>query len=243
MHNKYQNKYRIDSNRLQFWDYSAPGKYFITICIAGRDEILGSIKHNENELSDYGEIVKSEFLKIPDYHIRAFLDEWIIMPNHVHCIITLDDYQKQDDDVGVIGAGVVAVTDDDGVVADDDGVVAVEKIHEFSLQLPQLPPPPFQSQPPLQSPPQSSNHTLSESEIKQYRKQRRKMLIPKILGKFKMQTSKQINILRNTPGEMNWQSNYHDHIIRNNDEYKRIKHYIINNPKNWDNDKFYNINN
>ena len=66
------------------------------------------------------------------------------------------------------------------------------------------------------------------------------MLIPKILGKFKMQTSKQINILRNTPGETNWQSNYHDHIIRNNDEYKRIKHYIINNPEEWDNDKFNN---
>ena len=66
------------------------------------------------------------------------------------------------------------------------------------------------------------------------------MLIPKILGKFKMQTSKQINILRNTPGETNWQSNYHDRIIRNNDEYKRIKHYIINNPEEWDNDKFNN---
>lgn len=227
MQNKYQNKYRIDSNRLQFWDYSSPGKYFITICIAGRDEILGSIKHNEIELSDYGEIVKSEFLKIPDYHTRAFLDEWIIMPNHVHCIITLDDYKKQDYDDGVIGAGGVAVA----VVA---VAVAVEKIHEFSLQ---SPPPPFQSSPQL------SNHIPSESEIKQYRKQRRKMLIPKILGKFKMQTSKQINILRNTPGETNWQSNYHDHIIRNNDEYKRIKHYIINNPEEWHNDKFHNINN
>jgi len=236
MQNKYQNKYRIDSNRLQFWDYSSPGKYFITICIAGRDEILGSIKHKKNELSDYGEIVKSEFLKIPDYHTRAFLDEWIIMPNHVHCIVTLGDYQKLDDDVGVIG-------------------VVVEKIHEFSLQSPpppfQSPPsqsqPPFQSPPPFQPPPQPfqsspqlSNHLPSESEIKQYRKQRRKMLIPKILGKFKMQTSKQINILRNTPGETNWQSNYHDHIIRNNDEYKRIKRYIINNPNDWDNDKFNN---
>ncbi|MCD4723506.1 MAG: hypothetical protein K8R63_01590 [Bacteroidales bacterium] len=220
MHNKYQNKYRIDSNRFQFWNYSAPGKYFITICIAGREEILGSIKHKKNELSDFGEIVKSEFLNIPNYHIRAFLDEWVIMPNHVHCIITLDDYQ--DDDDGTIG-------------------VVVEKIHEFSLQSP----PSFQlpSQQPFQSPPRLSNHIPSESEIKQYRKQRRKMLIPKILGKFKMQTSKQINILRNTPGETNWQSNYHDHIIRNNDEYKRIKHYIINNPKEWDNDKFYNINN
>ena len=37
-----------------------------------------------------------------------------------------------------------------------------------------------------------------------------------------------------------FQPNYHDHIIRNNAEYERIKKYIINNPLNWDKDKFYN---
>jgi REP element-mobilizing transposase RayT len=36
-----------------------------------------------------------------------------------------------------------------------------------------------------------------------------------------------------------WQSRYHDHIIRNDKSFKRIQDYIINNPKNWDNDKFY----
>jgi len=35
-----------------------------------------------------------------------------------------------------------------------------------------------------------------------------------------------------------WQPNYYDHIIRNDDEYKRIKNYIINNPKKWNDDKF-----
>jgi len=37
-----------------------------------------------------------------------------------------------------------------------------------------------------------------------------------------------------------WQSRFHDHIIRNNAEYQRIKNYIINNPQNWRGDKFYN---
>jgi REP element-mobilizing transposase RayT len=36
-----------------------------------------------------------------------------------------------------------------------------------------------------------------------------------------------------------WQPNYHDHIIRNEDEYWRIKNYIKNNPENWTNDKFH----
>lgn len=35
-----------------------------------------------------------------------------------------------------------------------------------------------------------------------------------------------------------WQINYHDHIIRSDEEYRRIKNYIMHNPKNWDEDKF-----
>ena len=64
------------------------------------------------------------------------------------------------------------------------------------------------------------------------------MIIPKICGKFQMLTSKHINQLRQTPGTKNWQANYHDHVVRNNGEYQRIKNYIINNPKKWDEDKF-----
>ncbi|MBC8487875.1 MAG: transposase [Bacteroidetes bacterium] len=65
------------------------------------------------------------------------------------------------------------------------------------------------------------------------------MLIPKIIGKFQMQTSKHINLLNDTPGNKIWQTGYHDHIIRNNDEYQCIKYYIRNNPKNWEEDTFY----
>ncbi len=56
------------------------------------------------------------------------------------------------------------------------------------------------------------------------------MLITKIMGKFKMQTSKQINIARNTAGRKNWQTDYDDRIIRNDAEYQSIVEYIRNNP-------------
>ena len=59
------------------------------------------------------------------------------------------------------------------------------------------------------------------------------MLITKIMGKFKMQTSKQINIARNTAGRKNWQTDYDDRIIRNDAEYQRIVEYIRNNPGEW----------
>jgi REP element-mobilizing transposase RayT len=75
-------------------------------------------------------------------------------------------------------------------------------------------------------------------DIKQYRRLRRKMLIPLLTGKFQMQTSKKFNILRNTPGKQNWQPSYHEHVIRDEQEYFRIRQYIINNPAKWEDDTF-----
>jgi len=207
----YQNKYRAESNRWQFWDYSAPGSYFITICVQGRKNILGRIENRKMILSNAGIIVSDYFTEIPTYHKRIVLDEWVIMPNHFHCIIILGDYDF-DNGVSVVGG-------DGNVENGDNGDVVVDKIHEFYLRCHQKSP--------------------SENDVKQYRKLRRKMLIPMIMGKFQMQTSKQINIINNTVGSKNWQHDYNDHVIRNNAEYQRIKHYIKNNPLNWKDDKFY----
>jgi len=63
--------------------------------------------------------------------------------------------------------------------------------------------------------------------------QRRKMLLPKIIGKFKMQSAKQINKIRNTPGIPVWQRNYYEHIIRHENKLNRIREYIVNNPLQW----------
>ena len=208
MSDKFQNKYHIPSNRWQIWDYSAPGSYFITICIEGRDEILGNVINSKMQLSEYGQIAASEFLNIPKYHKRIKLDRWVVMPDHVHCIITLG-----------------ALDYDNGVSAIGDNVVVVDKIHEFYL------------------PANTANATIATiNEIKQYRTLRRRMLIPKILGKYQMLTSKQMNILRNTPGRKNWQHDYNDHVIRNAEEYVKIDHYIINNPRKWGEDHFNKIN-
>ena len=59
------------------------------------------------------------------------------------------------------------------------------------------------------------------------------MGLSKLVGRFKMVSAKQINILRNTPGVPVWQRNYYEHIIRNESELNRIRKYIINNPLNW----------
>ncbi len=57
--------------------------------------------------------------------------------------------------------------------------------------------------------------------------------IGNIIGWFKYQTTKQINILWNTPGQHIWQRSYHDHIIRSEQDYHNICQYINENPMRW----------
>jgi REP element-mobilizing transposase RayT len=54
-----------------------------------------------------------------------------------------------------------------------------------------------------------------------------------IVAGFKSATSKQICGMRGTPGASVWQRNYHDRIVRDDDELNRIRQYIIDNPANW----------
>ena len=62
------------------------------------------------------------------------------------------------------------------------------------------------------------------------------MLLPKIIGRFKTLSAKQINQIRQTPGIPVWQRNYYEHIIRNDDELNRIREYIYDNPSKWTTD-------
>jgi len=68
---------------------------------------------------------------------------------------------------------------------------------------------------------------------------RRKMLLPKIIGYYKMNSAKQINHNRNVQGVSVWQRNYYEHIIRNENELWKIRKYIVTNPKNWKNDRYF----
>ncbi len=83
----YRNKYRIDSTRLKGWDYSSPGYYFITICTKDRECFFGEIIKEKMYLSEIGEIAHRYWAEIPNHFNNVVLDEFVIMPNHVHGII------------------------------------------------------------------------------------------------------------------------------------------------------------
>lgn len=87
---KFRNKYRIQSHRMPQWDYSGNGFYFITMVTQNRECNLGCIHKGKMEFSDFGKIVEDEWLKSFEIRNELFLDEYIVMPNHLHAIVILD---------------------------------------------------------------------------------------------------------------------------------------------------------
>jgi len=83
------NKYRIESTRLSGWDYSNNGFYFITICTKKHKNFFGKIKNGISCLNELGKIAEKEWIKTGDMRKDVILDEFVVMPNHFHCIIEL----------------------------------------------------------------------------------------------------------------------------------------------------------
>lgn len=75
--------------RLKGYDYSLPGKYFITICTINRECLLGEIRDGEIIMSPAGEIVRHEWLATSMVRPEIELDAFVIMPNHLHGIISI----------------------------------------------------------------------------------------------------------------------------------------------------------
>jgi REP element-mobilizing transposase RayT len=230
MPEKFENKYRIASHRKPGWDYSSNGMYFITLVTQNRVCNLGYVyrqpqtphthsttNHSYVQLSNFGKIVDAEWHKSFEIRNELLLDQYVIMPNHLHAIVLINNELMANDDV------VNEITDD---VNDDDD--DVETHGRASLQ----------SQPqPQQSKSQSSQpfYRLPKS-------------ISSFLAGFKSAVNSKIddyideNDLDMPKYNRNnhfFQPNYHDHIIRDEQSYKRISEYIINNPAKWANDKFH----
>ena len=190
---KYQNKYRIQFARLQGYDYTQEGLYFITICTHNREHYFGEIIDKKMQLSNIGVLADVFWYEIKNHTKNVELHQFVVMPNHVHGVLEI--VGKRDD-----------VSDDTNVDTDVDTSVetmhVVETMHASSLQ--QISPKPGS--------------------------------VSRIIGAYKSAVTKHAHRLGY---DFEWQSRFYDHIIRNNSDFKRIENYIINNPQNWTEDKFY----
>ena len=195
MPDKFKNRYRIPSARLSSWNYSSNGSYFITICTKNREHYFGEIIDTKMKLSEIGAFANTCWSNIPNHFPHFYLDEFVVMPNHVH------------------------------------GIVMIEKPYIDNNSLPRV---------------VETGHALSlrKADTKEVEEKPRhprygnqgRNTISSMVGSFKSAVTKCCNENKMRFG---WQTRFHDHIIRNSDEFYSIRNYIINNPANWKDDKFY----
>ena len=158
-------------NRLQDYDYSQNGAYFITICTKKRHEILCNIVDSRDagaqiQLTEYGKIVDEYIKMISKKYPTTRVDAYIIMPDHIHMVIT--------------------------IVGDGSAV------------------------------PQKNQGRANPAPT-----------IGNIIGWFKYVTTKIIANHWDASDNRLWQRSYHDHVIRNAEEYRAICQYIADNPARW----------
>lgn len=78
------------SIRLQGYDYTQPGAYFVTVITRQRTCLFGEVVNGEMKLSDLGQIADECWRAIPDHFPFVELGVHVVMPNHVHGIIMID---------------------------------------------------------------------------------------------------------------------------------------------------------
>ena len=153
---------RRSSLRHAGWDYGSDGWYFVTIVVHDRVRCLSQIADDaEVLLTSIGRIVEDELLKTPMIRSYVQLDEYVIMPDHLHIILVINRGDAVQDDQrhwkpGCLGA---------------------------------------------------------------------------IISRFKEACTKRIR--REIDADFQWHRNYNDRVIRDEDELKRIREYIQNNPARW----------
>jgi REP element-mobilizing transposase RayT len=79
------------SIRLKEYDYSQAGEYFVKICTQNHECKFGNIVNGEMHLNDFGMVVEDCWKGIPLHFKNVELDEYIIMPNHLHGILILNE--------------------------------------------------------------------------------------------------------------------------------------------------------
>ena len=88
---KYKNRYRIPSARAAWHDYMG-GAYFVTICTKDREFYFGKIEDDEMHLSEIGRYVDEQFRDVSSNYPYAVIPSYVVMPNHIHAIVIIDDH-------------------------------------------------------------------------------------------------------------------------------------------------------
>ncbi len=97
------------SIRLTGYDYSRAGACFVTICAHNRKCLFGDIVNGAMRLNDAGHVAEKCWQAIPDHFPHATVDEFIVMPNHIHGIVFLNNHTVTNGGMVGMNGAVVAV--------------------------------------------------------------------------------------------------------------------------------------
>lgn len=195
--------------RLSNYDYSSPDDYFVTICTKDRECLLGKIINDQMVLNGYGLMVEKCWYDLPNHYPNIILDEFVVMPNHIHFIVTITNELSSN----IVGAGSPRPsTVLPRPSMNQNATRNIKPIHQIN------------------------GNCVRGEETSPLRKIR-KITLGNIVAYFKYQTTKQINKISCNIGHKIWQRNYYERIIRNEYELIKTREYIINNPYNWANDR------
>ena len=209
MSDKYKGKYRGQTFRLKNWDYGSEALYFITICTQDREKYFGEIRSGKMHLSEIGKLAEKFWFEIPNQFDFIQLHEFIVMPDHIHGILEIC---KSDDYNVVNGGGNNGGGDNCG------GNNCGGAINRTTT---------------IQSTIQSTIPAIENKINGGFAGIKNPMFhdnISRVIRWYKGRCSFEI---RKIGSEFKWQSLFHDHIIRDDESFQRIREYIRKNPKNW----------
>lgn len=212
MADKFQNKYRIPSARAVWHDYNG-GDYFITICTGDRVHYFGEIVNGQMMLNGLGTKLNELIAEIPTHHSYAKTPVYQIMPNHVHLIVCIDGTGV--DNTDAVRGDVVC---GDAVCRDAACHVSTTKTTKTTKRT------------------DAACHVSTTNNKKMQEIANQCGLVSIAMGGLKSALTKYANA---NSIKFEWQTRFHDHIIRDEEEWERIANYIVNNPSTWENDKFF----
>jgi putative transposase len=218
---------RRRSIRLKGYDYAQAGAYFITICTHNRQPFFGEIVRAglspaQMEFNQYGGIAYDQWQKIPERFENIELDQFVIMPNHIHAILFIIEPATGTARVGASPTPTVDETENAQVGADDPvGAGFTPALDETNNARVGTSPTPTQ----IGQPQNPIRTTIGD-----------------VVGAYKSLVANECLKIYKAKNEFLgklWQRNYYEHIIRDEKSYNAIAEYILNNPAQWELDELY----
>lgn len=210
MAEKFRNKYRVPSARLQNWDYGSNGAYFITICTKKMQHFFGEVVDKKMILNSVGTLAEENWIEILKQFPYVELGNFQVMPNHMHGILIIDK-------------SVVTAVETRFIASDLDNDIENDKIKNDADS----------------SETRLIASVLENDGIGGFSGENNPMLADNISRIIRWYKGRCTFEIRKINPNFRWHSRFHDHIIRNSESFERIQNYIEENPSRWKEDKFY----